>query len=312
MKKIFTLIAAALFAVSVNAQKEVDLPLSVESWGWGWSCEASMEGDVLVGTFSGAYGGLSTGYGTPEDWSAYSKLCVEIESYNNDWGKVYFSTDGDYSPEQSFSTINSKTTVTLNFDSEKATGVKQIGIQNKAAGDVIKISRVYLVEKVEYQEGKAIEFDEWGNILASEFAGYSDNAKVEFTVNVAGDVSGVIGWGIGSIKSINKDVTVGDLGLKQAGDNVYTYTIGELKAALEAPADEYGRQGLYWNVWPQGSATCTRKSVMVYEVAGIETNIQNVAAENVANDATYNLAGQKVNEGYKGLVIKNGKKYIQK
>jgi hypothetical protein len=34
---------------------------------------------------------------------------------------------------------------------------------------------------------------------------------------------------------------------------------------------------------------------------------------NVANNAaTYNLAGQKVGKDYKGLVIKSGKKMIQK
>ena len=32
----------------------------------------------------------------------------------------------------------------------------------------------------------------------------------------------------------------------------------------------------------------------------------------INNGAIYNLAGQKVNESYKGIVIKNGKKYIQK
>ena len=36
------------------------------------------------------------------------------------------------------------------------------------------------------------------------------------------------------------------------------------------------------------------------------------AAEAAADGAAYNLAGQKVNAGYKGLVIKNGKKVIVK
>ena len=37
-------------------------------------------------------------------------------------------------------------------------------------------------------------------------------------------------------------------------------------------------------------------------------------AKTVANQngAIYNIAGQMVNKGYKGLVIKNGKKYFQK
>lgn len=42
------------------------------------------------------------------------------------------------------------------------------------------------------------------------------------------------------------------------------------------------------------------------------TGIQEIPVKVVYNDAIYNLAGQKVNETYKGIVIKNGKKYIQK
>ena len=43
---------------------------------------------------------------------------------------------------------------------------------------------------------------------------------------------------------------------------------------------------------------------------GIQQTIAPVKVIN--NGAIYNLAGQKVNENYKGIVIKNGKKYIQK
>ena len=42
------------------------------------------------------------------------------------------------------------------------------------------------------------------------------------------------------------------------------------------------------------------------------TGIQNVKAENAASAVVYNLAGQKVSENYKGVVIKNGRKMIQK
>jgi len=43
---------------------------------------------------------------------------------------------------------------------------------------------------------------------------------------------------------------------------------------------------------------------------GIQETI--APAKVISNGAIYNLAGQKVNESYKGIVIKNGKKYIQK
>ncbi len=42
------------------------------------------------------------------------------------------------------------------------------------------------------------------------------------------------------------------------------------------------------------------------------TAIKNVKAAKAENGAIYNLAGQKVNAAYKGVVIKDGKKYIQK
>ena len=42
------------------------------------------------------------------------------------------------------------------------------------------------------------------------------------------------------------------------------------------------------------------------------TAIKNVKAAQAENGAIYNLAGQKVNANYKGVVIKDGKKYIQK
>ena len=42
------------------------------------------------------------------------------------------------------------------------------------------------------------------------------------------------------------------------------------------------------------------------------TAIKSVKKANAENGAIYNLAGQKVSASYKGVVIKNGKKYIQK
>ena len=44
----------------------------------------------------------------------------------------------------------------------------------------------------------------------------------------------------------------------------------------------------------------------------VETGINNVVVKNNTNGAIYNLAGQKVSESYKGVVIKNGRKYVQK
>lgn len=42
------------------------------------------------------------------------------------------------------------------------------------------------------------------------------------------------------------------------------------------------------------------------------SGISNLDVENAADNATYNVAGQKVSENTKGLVIKSGKKFINK
>lgn len=321
MKKIFTLFAAMMLFVGgapLNAQNEVDIPL--DNWGWGFSCESSFADGVLTGTLTGNYGAVSTGWNDGVDWSAYSKLTVVIESYNNDWGKVYFSdVDGKTVAEVSFSTITKSTAVNLSFDdvsAESLKAVKQLAVQGKAAGDIIKISRVYLTEAVAYEtEGKEIAFDEWGNILASEFEGYSDNAKVVFTYTTTGELTNaegsIVGWGIGSISSIDKSVKVVDIPAKAIGDNEISFLLSDLKAALAAGPDEYSRYGLYWNMWPQGNSVNTRKCVMIYNVKGTGINAIE-AAKPVQSDVMYNLSGQKVGAGYKGIVIKNGKKVLVK
>ena len=47
-------------------------------------------------------------------------------------------------------------------------------------------------------------------------------------------------------------------------------------------------------------------------IDGEATGINGVNAEAAADGAIYNLAGQKVSAAYKGIVIKNGKKYLVK
>lgn len=50
----------------------------------------------------------------------------------------------------------------------------------------------------------------------------------------------------------------------------------------------------------------------IYSINGSTTGIGTVAVEDNANAPVFNLAGQRVNAAAKGLVIKNGKKYLNK
>ena len=55
-----------------------------------------------------------------------------------------------------------------------------------------------------------------------------------------------------------------------------------------------------------------RVNVIWLDEEGNTTAIQKVETKSANSDAIYNLRGEKVNAAYKGLVIKNGKKFIQK
>lgn len=293
MKRIFTFIVAALMAVCANASVMADgVTAGAEysyggTWAGNWfnqngSTEMNKdvsEYDYVFIKFSGVTGKINFGI-------VYSEW-LKKES----WGDTFYQDVAMITEEAGVVGIALEKTKTYavgidgvenEFKGEiYAKHVRQVFLQDQGVASTIKVEGIWYGSKAEYEEmknantpqygePKEIAFDEYGNILASEFEGLSDDAKIEFTVLAEGEATNangsVIGWGIGNIKSLKGDVNVGDLPLQKIGDNVYTYTLKQLRAALEDAPDQYDRQGLYWNVWNQGNATCSRKSVVAYDV----------------------------------------------
>ena len=54
------------------------------------------------------------------------------------------------------------------------------------------------------------------------------------------------------------------------------------------------------------------KIVISQDLLAIKGITDNVKAQTAGSKQAYNLAGQKVGNNYKGIVIKNGKKYLKK
>ena len=80
---------------------------------------------------------------------------------------------------------------------------------------------------------------------------------------------------------------------------------------IEFPAFAYTLEGCHL-LFQNGDflGTTIVKSVKVIDLS--TTGIEAVKANKAFDGAIYNLAGQKVNANYKGVVIQNGKKFIQK
>ncbi|MBO5633146.1 MAG: alginate lyase family protein, partial [Aeriscardovia sp.] len=97
---------------------------------------------------------------------------------------------------------------------------------------------------------------------------------------------------------------------------------------FHAYAKENGKSDIYteaWvkymrdkNAWGEAEGTSTDElgfGTLMFGAEVSTTGIQNVTLneiENVTNENVFNLSGQRVEEGYKGIVIKNGRKYIVK
>lgn len=64
----------------------------------------------------------------------------------------------------------------------------------------------------------------------------------------------------------------------------------------------------YWGKW-QKNMTYANVYLTISEGT---TGISSIEAENANSNKMYNLAGQRVDKNYKGIVIKDGKKFIVK
>ena len=71
--------------------------------------------------------------------------------------------------------------------------------------------------------------------------------------------------------------------------------------------EKYNVVGLYGAIFKG-----TPEIIPTQAVVPTSTGISNITTSEVDNAPAYNLAGQKVNAAYKGIVIKNGKKMIKK
>ena len=50
----------------------------------------------------------------------------------------------------------------------------------------------------------------------------------------------------------------------------------------------------------------------IYSINGVVSGVDNITVDKNVDAPAYNVAGQRVNDAYKGIVVKNGKKYLNK
>lgn len=88
--------------------------------------------------------------------------------------------------------------------------------------------------------------------------------------------------------------------IKDACEYTFKNFIWRLKDSTESLIDQTGAKNFCWKV--------VGGEITYFETDGIST----IVANKKSSAATYNLAGQRVSKTYKGIVVKDGKKYITK
>lgn len=149
------------------------------------------------------------------------------------------------------------------------------------------------------------------------FAAYAaadqNGCEILFTPTSSGKLTITFGGALANNKSINMYVDndpTNTLACKLTADDT------EVASGAAAPNGVASGSGVYYNL--QGGHTynfyCAGTK---YRISGftfdVTTGISSHSAVSSTNeDGTYNLAGQQVDKTYKGVVIRGGKKFIQK
>jgi len=274
MKKFFTLVASALLAVGAFAQEmEVDLPIeSASQWSSGWASTVEFANGVITatnGSGNNDYGAAAIWLGDV-DWSEYASVTVVLESCSSGWGQIVVNGVGSQSLTSSFGQTSTQRSVSCDL-STLTENVKQLCIQS-SPNSVYSFSRVYLTKKVEFDAPKVLEVDQYGNCYSAQFNGLSDYAKIVFTYETTGELvndegKDVTGWGTGAIQSCN-GTKVTDIPAKSIGTNTMTFTLSELKNALNDGPSQYGTYGINYYFYPQGHSESKFVKIEAYQEKG--------------------------------------------
>ena len=321
MKKIFTLIGMALVAMSVNAQEAVteSYPVNVDDFNaeevtlnktenvtvvanagkiYKYLDPEVKEVTILDGAWAKANrGDISFDYVYESTKSAVPFITVDVEEFiNSNTDKTnYRPIYTYYKPDGSVGLPKNGPYVKLTV---KKAGMFKIGFWiNKNGG-----RSLYLVKE---SDKKALVWNADPSKTEYKIEGYVQSCE-EWVDEAAGTKKMVF---FNSIP-VDENYEVGDKAYQNVPDG---------KTVDQTTKDKWG-----WFVFDavEGETYWIFGSNWQFGFNGYEftpgasqhdyTGIKDVKTANTVNAAMYNLAGQKVDAGFKGMVIQNGRKFMNK
>ena len=308
MKKLFTLIVAAFMAVSVNAQTETPLVL-----GGGWNAGFAGDADVYDFTISKQWGAAE--FACNVNSADYPKYILEFEDplpanfqVNYTW-KTSADAEGEATPAYGRAVGDGTTKkFELFFDQEQHPYIVGVGVQHTNEEEVnLKVKKLTLVGADATEKKIDPTFTGWAgtdNTVVYKGVVSFDKQYQQLAIN------GLAG---------KSDVTVK---VKLAGPTPNVQMCVDYEEGSEWPSFNGSDETTFTTkeggvIKTMGIQYTDEKNPAKVSVLGAwlistTTGISNIENVKLQDGKAFNLAGQQVAKGYKGIVIKNGKKMVIK
>ena len=323
MKKLFTFVCAMAMALSASAAEQIKTTFG--SWGDG----CTVVGNTLV--FTEAWKGAGVDF---TDGENADKKCTDMSDYDYLW-LTFSETTCDFKLDTQYTTAYKQDVEASGIAGTLILGVKlneeysdqfaQYYIQSKNPGKIV-VTGAYVGTEEEYQNALAANKLQKSDLTLADLGsgwGSSTYDAATKTVTIGDDWSGK-GWWLDKADYSDFDkVVINFASISANGKVVVEYNddkvasgsaeFAEDAKSVEVALDENGK-GSVKQIYIQGPAgsTYTLASAYVCVKDYVATGIsQAIVAPAAKSSKIYNLAGQQVSKSYKGVVIKNGKKYVQ-
>lgn len=339
MKKIFTLAIAALAALSANAQTTETLALKIDAYPWNYTADPGADITLTFDSQWGEYGLIGSSNAiNPADYKGYK---IEYEPF----AATASETDGYVQAsigDKQYNDFATDATVLeqdFNDDVKGLTSLTKFNIQGKAKGAKIHIKSFTLIKNDGTEEPvTSYVAGGWGRTLApatapkitytgqyggleivtpeGESCTYSHETQKEtvylYTIALnevttqpimveLDDANGGFVWNNYDAGVDKLEFTISDAAAVQYADDGTATSKDVAKIYLKAN----GSDGYPFTV---DVKSITRVVSTVTGISSVKTADKTLDA----NSPMYNLAGQRVNNSYKGVVIQNGHKFINK
>ena len=337
MKKFFTLVVAAFAALSVSAKEDIDISSiatdNVVTFAAAWNWQGINFGSTDASTGETKYADKSAFEYVVFEYSAGTCKDVNLTAQYEKDGTTGQYGDNYYTSTETCNVYPNGGILAVQLDAAHSKTLNAVALQNRGTAGSITIKAAYFASKAEYDEAKAaadkveksVDIDATGgthNLKAKEWGwdgNWLDKDVSSFNTLVF-VVASVEGHGKVAVQGKFTDGTDANSEVDlPASSEAKTYMVdiskwGKLSQYayqnLNKPdGEQYGKDDIEATAIVVTKVYLTSKTV---EELSPSTGISNAMILAPAKSSKiYNLAGQQVDASYKGVVIKNGKKFVQ-